>query len=142
MTGPQFKKAIAALNLTQAACATWLHLSLRAVHGYANGAPIPEPVAKLLRLCVRLDLSPDDGRAAKVRRLWSDPEYRKRRIAGMRRVWPVDPQDHFDKGFVAIHGITEATVKGAPRFDALVDKIQRIMGGNIVVTLTEFDRYA
>ena len=54
----------------------------------------------------------------------------------------VDPQDHFDKGFVAIHGITEATVKGAPRFDALVDKIQRIIGGNIVVTHTEFDRDA
>ena len=37
-----------------------VEISSRAAHGYANGAPIPEPIAKLLRLCVRLKLKPED----------------------------------------------------------------------------------
>jgi hypothetical protein len=62
MTPNQFRKALDDLNLTQGKAAEWLEISIRAVHGYANGAPIPEPIAKLLRLCVRLKLKPEDVR--------------------------------------------------------------------------------
>ena len=62
MNSTQFRKALADLGLTQAQAAEWLGLSIRAVHGYANGAPIPEPTAKLLRLMVKLDLKPKDVR--------------------------------------------------------------------------------
>ena len=60
MTPRQYEAAIAALGLSQAGAAKWLGISLRASHGYANGAPIPEPIAKLLRLMVRLELNPKD----------------------------------------------------------------------------------
>lgn len=60
MTANQFRKALDDLSLTQARAAEWLGLSIRAIHGYANGAPIPEPTAKLLRLMVRLKLKPED----------------------------------------------------------------------------------
>ena len=62
MSAHQFRKALDDLDLTQAQAAGWLKLSLRAVHGYANGAPIPEPTAILLRLMVRLKLRPEDVR--------------------------------------------------------------------------------
>ena len=62
MTSNQFRKALDDLGLTQAQAAEWLKLSIRAVHGYANGAPIPEPTAKLLRLMVKLKLKPEDVR--------------------------------------------------------------------------------
>jgi hypothetical protein len=60
MTATQFRKALDDLGLTQGGAAEWLEISIRAVHGYANNAPIPEPIAKLLRLCVRLRLKPED----------------------------------------------------------------------------------
>ena len=60
MTANQFRNALDSLDLSQARAAEWLKLSIRAVHGYANGAPIPEPTAKLLRLMVRLELKPED----------------------------------------------------------------------------------
>jgi hypothetical protein len=62
MTANQFRKALDDLSLTQGAAAEWLKLSIRAVHGYANGKPIPEPTAKLLRLMVKLGLKPEDVR--------------------------------------------------------------------------------
>jgi hypothetical protein len=62
MTPTQFRKALADLDLTQDGAAKWLGISIRAAHGYANGAPIPEPIAKLLRLMVRLKLRPEDVR--------------------------------------------------------------------------------
>lgn len=37
-----------------------LGVSIRTSHGYANGVPIPEGYAKLLRLMVRLNLKPED----------------------------------------------------------------------------------
>ena len=40
--------------------AEFLNVSLRTAHGYANGRPIPESTAQLLRLMVRLNLSPDE----------------------------------------------------------------------------------
>ena len=62
MTKTQFRNALSELGLSQAQAAEWLSISIRAAHGYANGAPIPEPIAKLLRLCVRLKLRPEDVR--------------------------------------------------------------------------------
>ena len=62
MTMNQFRSALDSLDLSQARAAEWLGISIRAVHGYANGAPIPEPTAKLLRLMVKLGLKPEDVR--------------------------------------------------------------------------------
>ena len=41
MTSIQFRKALDDLGLTQGEAAEWLKISIRAAHGYANGAPIP-----------------------------------------------------------------------------------------------------
>lgn len=60
MTGEQYKKAIERLGLTQAAAADFLQVSLRTSAAYAAGDPIPEGVAKLLRLMVKLELEPKD----------------------------------------------------------------------------------
>lgn len=61
MTPIQYKAAIRALGLSQERAGGWLGISPRASQGYALGEyPVPEPVAKLLRLCVRLKLSPED----------------------------------------------------------------------------------
>ena len=48
--------------LTVGEAAEFLDISLRTSHGYANGDPIPEAIAKLLRLMVRLELKPKDVR--------------------------------------------------------------------------------
>jgi hypothetical protein len=62
MTGPQYKTALAALGMTQAAAAKFFKVSLRTANIWANGGAIPEAVAKLLRLMVRLGLKPQDVR--------------------------------------------------------------------------------
>lgn len=61
MTPTQYKTAIKALGLVQESAGVWLGIGKRTSQGYALGeSPVPEPVAKLLRLCVRLKLSPED----------------------------------------------------------------------------------
>jgi transcriptional regulator with XRE-family HTH domain len=60
MTPTQFRAALDRLSLTQAGAAEFLGISIRSAHGYANGKPVPEPVAKLLRLMISLDLKPAD----------------------------------------------------------------------------------
>lgn len=61
MTPAQFRTSIANLGLSQEGAGLWLGLSPRQGQRYATGdAEIPEPVAKLLRLMIRLDLKPDD----------------------------------------------------------------------------------
>lgn len=60
MTDKQYRNAIDKLGLTQAGAAEFLGVSIRTSHGYANGEPIPEGYAKLLRLMVRLNLKPED----------------------------------------------------------------------------------
>jgi hypothetical protein len=61
MTPTQYKAAIKALGLSQEASGEWLGLSKRMGQGYSTGEyAIPEPVAKLLRLCIKLRLSPED----------------------------------------------------------------------------------
>jgi len=61
MTPIQYKVAIKALGLSQERAGDWLGIGRRTSQGYALGEyPVPEPVAKLLRLCVKMKLSPDD----------------------------------------------------------------------------------
>lgn len=61
MTKNQYNQACEAVGLaTQGQQAECLGVSLRSAHGYANGGTIPEPVARLLRLMVRLKLTAKD----------------------------------------------------------------------------------
>lgn len=63
MTSIQYKAAIKALGLSQQRAGDWLGIGRRTSQGYALGEyPVPEPVAKLLRLMIKLGLSPDDVR--------------------------------------------------------------------------------
>lgn len=63
MTPTQYKAAIKALGLAQEAAGVWLGIGKRTSQGYALGEyPVPEPVAKLLRLCVKMNLKPEDVR--------------------------------------------------------------------------------
>lgn len=60
MSKNQYRAALESLGLTQAGAAEFLDCSIRTAHGYANGAPIPAPTAKLLRLMIRLELKYGD----------------------------------------------------------------------------------
>jgi hypothetical protein len=61
MTPTQYKSAIKALGLSQHLAGDWLGIGRRTSQGYALGEyPVPESIAKLLRLVVRLKLKPDD----------------------------------------------------------------------------------
>jgi hypothetical protein len=61
VTSAQYKAAIKALGLSQERAGDWLGIGRRTSQGYALGEyPVPEPVAKLLRLCIRLKLEPED----------------------------------------------------------------------------------
>lgn len=59
MTPTQYKAAIKALGLSQERAGEWLGVSPRTSQNYAAKGP-PEPVAKLLRLCIKLKLNPED----------------------------------------------------------------------------------
>lgn len=54
----------------------------------------------------------------------------------------VDPRDYFDPYNVAIHGITEEDVQGAPRFGELHGWLCQQTSGEIVACHTHFDRVA
>ena len=60
MTPTQYRAALDRLGLTQAGAAEFLGISIRSSHGSANGTPIPETVAKLLRLMLEKGLVPTD----------------------------------------------------------------------------------
>jgi DNA-binding transcriptional regulator YiaG len=61
MTAAQFRAVLKRLGLSQGKAAEFLGVSLRTAHGYANGEhPIPEAIAKLLRLIVRHNLEPGE----------------------------------------------------------------------------------
>jgi hypothetical protein len=63
MSPAEYKAAIKALGLTQVKAGTWLGISPRTSQGYALGEyPIPEPVSKLLRLCVDRNIPTDEVR--------------------------------------------------------------------------------
>lgn len=59
MSPKQYKAIIDALGLTQEGAGEWLGVSARTGQNYAAKGP-PEPVAKLLRLMIRLKLKPED----------------------------------------------------------------------------------
>jgi DNA polymerase III subunit epsilon len=54
----------------------------------------------------------------------------------------VDPQDYFDPYNVAIHGITENQVRGAPRFTDIHAWLCDRTSGQVVACHTHFDRVA
>jgi DNA polymerase-3 subunit epsilon len=54
----------------------------------------------------------------------------------------VDPRDYFDPYNVAVHGITETDVRGAPRFSDLHAWLCQQTNGQIVACHTHFDRVA
>jgi DNA polymerase-3 subunit epsilon len=54
----------------------------------------------------------------------------------------VDPEDYFDGINVAIHGIDESVVKGAPTFLNLSKTLCAYVEGSVVVCHTHFDRVA
>lgn len=61
MTPNQYRTAIEKLGLSQVRAAAFLGVSHRTSQGYALGEyPVPEAVAKLLRLMVKLELKPED----------------------------------------------------------------------------------
>lgn len=57
-----YNAAMERLGLTQSGAADFLGVSIRTAHAYANGATIPPATAKLLRLMLRLNLTPSDVR--------------------------------------------------------------------------------
>jgi DNA-binding XRE family transcriptional regulator len=59
MTAKQYRAIIEELGLSQERAGLWLGVSRRTGQNYAAKGP-PEPVAKLLRLMLRLGLKPDD----------------------------------------------------------------------------------
>lgn len=54
----------------------------------------------------------------------------------------VDPDDYFDSINTSIHGISEETVRGAPRFDAIYPQICHRTSDRVVVCHSLFDRAA
>lgn len=54
----------------------------------------------------------------------------------------VDPDDYFCGMNISIHGITEDTVKGAPKFSEVSEELKAMLEGNVVVCHTHFDRVA
>lgn len=52
----------------------------------------------------------------------------------------IDPEDIFTNTW--LHGIDEDTVKGAPKFPEIIDKINDFIGDNIVISYGGFDRAA
>lgn len=60
MTPTQYRTAIAKLGLSQERAGLFMGRSERQGQRWAAGDPIPESVAKLLRLMIRLNLKPED----------------------------------------------------------------------------------
>lgn len=54
----------------------------------------------------------------------------------------IDPEDYFDPVNMSIHGIREADVESAPTFQEVMVELVRLLGDQVVVTHTHFDRVA
>jgi len=62
MTHNQYRAALKKLGLSQRKAAPWLGIALRTSQAYALGeSPIPEPVARLMRLVINLKLPLDEA---------------------------------------------------------------------------------
>jgi hypothetical protein len=60
MTSDQYRNAIGRLGLTQAQAASFMGISIRTSHGYANGETIPRVVELLLKAMLRWDIKPSE----------------------------------------------------------------------------------
>lgn len=58
MSSGEYVKALEALGLNQSSAARWMDISVRSSNSYANGAMIPEAIAKLLRVVVKYGEKP------------------------------------------------------------------------------------
>lgn len=54
----------------------------------------------------------------------------------------IDPDDYFDGFNVSIHGITQDSVRGAPKWPSVQAKLRELLSGSIVACHTPFDRAA
>ena len=54
----------------------------------------------------------------------------------------VDPEERFNRDNVAVHGITEAAVRGWPSLPGVADRLAELLNGRIVVSHSQFDRMA
>lgn len=54
----------------------------------------------------------------------------------------VDPEERFNRDNVAVHGITEAAVRGWPRLPEVADRLAELLNDRIVVSHSQFDRVA
>ena len=54
----------------------------------------------------------------------------------------VDPRDYFYQVNVAIHGIDEDMVRGAPTYEEVTARIDQLFRDMVVVSHTHFDRVA
>jgi hypothetical protein len=62
MTAKQYRDAIYELDLTKYSAAAFLGVTLGTAYNYANGATtVPEPVARLLKLSIALNLTPEQA---------------------------------------------------------------------------------
>ena len=60
MTPTQYRAAIAKVGLSQEKAGEFMGRTGRQGQRWANGDPIPDSVAKLLRLMIKLELKPED----------------------------------------------------------------------------------
>ncbi len=54
----------------------------------------------------------------------------------------IDPEARFNRDNIAIHGITEAAVRGCPKLPEVADLLHEMLDGRIVVSHSQFDRVA
>lgn len=54
----------------------------------------------------------------------------------------VDPDDYFDARNIAVHGISENAVHGAPKLSALAVELESRLAGTLIASHTPFDRVA
>ena len=54
----------------------------------------------------------------------------------------IDPEERFNPDNVAVHGITEAAVRGWPKLAEVAGQLHEMLDGEIVVSHSQFDRVA
>lgn len=54
----------------------------------------------------------------------------------------IDPIDYFDSINVSIHGITESSIAGAPKFEAICELLAARLSGKVTISHSAFDRVA
>ena len=54
----------------------------------------------------------------------------------------IDPEERFNRDNVAVHGITEAAIRGWPKLPGVAERLAESLKGRIVVSHSQFDRVA